>query len=190
VYIADTSATDTGSIYIDSISVRGSAETYYGVYAELGQGISRSRINIDYSFSTYVSFQQLRYGNSSAAIAEASKTFVTNYTRSAGASYGAGTFDLLTSIVGVVHIVTDVTTLRLREYPPVGTAYVIKVEAGTATIDTYDVLDKIVGTTVAGATVTSNVIGAECTVHFLGTVGGVRYWKLIPIGRSTDWTFN
>lgn len=193
VYIEDDSAAPSGGMHIGPVSARAThTDMDYAVIVEMGQGLADTRIEIENVIGAQVT--PVRLNNTTSAVAEASDLIV-------GMDRLMGTVAITTgtNIVATAHLGRVVTntgaagsvTAALREYPPAGNPYRFRVtEAQTLAIDTFDATDRIVGTTTAGATVTSNVIGAECEVFYLGTFSSVRYWKLNPIGPAASWTFN
>jgi hypothetical protein len=193
VYIEDDSAAPSGGMHIGPISARAThTDMDYGVIVEMGQGLADTRIEIENVRGQQVT--PVRLNNTTSTVAEASDLIV-----SMGKLMETVAITTGTNIVATAHLGRIVTntgaagsvTAALREYPPAGNPYRFRVtEAQTLAIDTFDATDRIVGTTTAGATVTSNVVGAECEVFYIGTLGGVRYWKLNPIGPAASWTFN
>lgn len=193
IYISDTSASPSGGIHINSLSVTCThTDMDYAVICEMGQGITDTRVNIENVIGEQVT--PVRMNNITSSISEASD-LITDYSKlikSVAITTG-------TNIVATAHLGRTVTNLgasgsvtaALREYPTKKNPYKFRVEAAqTLAIDTFDAADRIVGTTGAGQTVTSNVVGAECEVFFIGTIGGVRYWQLNPKGNPASWTFN
>lgn len=193
VYLGDTSATVSGGMSIGPVSARAThTDMDYGVICEMGAGFSDTRILVENVRGQQVT--PVRLNNITSTIAEASDLIVQMDKLNETVALTTGTNIVATAHLGRVITNTGAVgsiTLALREYPPVGNPYRFRVtEAQTIAIDTFDATDRIVGTTTAGATVTSNVIGAECEVYYLGTFGGVRYWKHDPIGPAASWTYN
>lgn len=190
VYLGDTSAATSGGIHIDSISVRAThSDMDYGVIAEMGAGFTDVRIGI----ANIVGYQvaPVRWNNITSTIAAASSMLVdVSKLRDSVAL----TSD--TDIVATAHsgrIITNAgaagaITLSLREYLPAGNPYRFRVEAAQALrIDTYDATDQIIGTTAAGVRAICSTLGEECEVYFVGTLSGVRYWRLKPLGNPFAW---
>lgn len=194
VYISDTSAATSGGIHIGPVSIKAThADMDYGVILECGAGFTDLRIGLENVVGHQVT--PVRWNNITATIAAATAGIVdTSKLTDTVAVTAASTDIVATTHVG--RIVTNAgagagTTYNLREYLPQQNPYRFRVEAAqTITIDIFDAADRISGTTGAGQSVTSNVIGAECDVYFLGTFGGVRTWRLQPLGNPASWTFN
>jgi len=193
VYLSDTSATICGGIHIGPVSVKAThSDMDYGVILETGGGFTDVRIELENVRGYQVA--PVRYNNITATIAEASTCIVDVSKILDTVAITTGTNIVATAHYG--RIVTNAgasgsVTAALREYLPQGNPYRFRVEAAqTLAIDTFDAADRIVGTTGVGQTVTSNVVGAECVVYYLGTFSAVKYWKLDPIGNPADWTFN
>jgi hypothetical protein len=164
----------------------------YGVILECGAGFTDLRVGIENIRGYQVA--PVRWNNITSTIAEATTGIVDTGKLTDTVALTSGTNIVATTHVG--RVITNAgavgsVTMALREYLPRENPYRFRVEAAqTISIDTFDAADRIVGTTGAGQTVTSNVVGAECAVYFLGTFGGVRYWRLQPLGNPASWTFN
>lgn len=194
IFISDTVLSESGGIHISDVKIKSeNVGMDYGVYLEMGQGlIDDVRIGL----SSCVGYQvaPVYWGNITSTIADTTDAIVNVDSILDEVAITASS----TNITALYHgrIITNKgavagTTYNLREYLPPGNKYRFKVlEAQTVTIDVFNAADRIVGTTTAGASVTSNVVGAECDVEYLGTIGAVRYWKLNPIGPAASWTFN
>jgi len=88
-----------------------------------------------------------------------------------------------TGAVGSIH-------LNLTTYLPAPMRYRFRVTAAQAMeIDVKVGTEKILGTTAAGAYVTCNTVGEEAEAYYIGSIGGVNYWKLNILGNRANWTF-
>jgi hypothetical protein len=192
VIVADTSATVTGGISIDNISIKNTGVGMdYGVFVESGGGLD-FRASIDNISGALV--DNVRWNNITSTIADASDALINVKTLLSTTAVTSGTKNVTGDLAGTILTnagATGAVTFFLRDYLPVGNLYRFRVEAAqTVNIGVFDSTDRIVGTTVAGALVSTNTVGEEAEVYYMGTFGGVRYWKLNIIGSQANWTFN
>jgi hypothetical protein len=192
IYISDSSATVSGALAISDVSIRNDdLGMDYGIFIEAGQGFSDLRITVDNVIGAVI--DPVRWNNTSATIASASDAIVdVNYIMKKTAITSATknvTADLAGTILTNAGAAATVAFF-LRDYLPPGNKYRFQIEtAQTVQIDVFDSADRIVGTTVAGALISSNVIGEACEAEFLGTFGGVRYWRINILGKQANWTY-
>lgn len=194
IYIGDTSSAVGGSMHIDNVTIDSdNVGMDYGIYVESGGGFTED-MRITMSGCKGHQVNSVRWGNITSTIADATDAIIDVSKLRGTSAITAASTNITATYAG--EIITNAgagagTTYLLREYLPPGNKYRFRVEAAqTVTIDVFDATDRIVGTTTAGASVTSNVVGAECEVFYLGTFSTVRYWKLNPIGPAASWTFN
>lgn len=193
IYIGDTSAATTGGIHVGKVSVAAThTDMDYAVILEMGAGLTDIRVDLD-NVKGYQT-TPVRMNNITSTIAEASDVIVNFNKIRDTLAITSGTNIMATTHLG--RIITNSgapgsVTAAVREYPPAGNPYRFRVEtAQVLAVDPFDATDRITGTTAAGASVQSNVVGAECEIYFIGTIGGVRYWRLDPLGNPASWTFN
>jgi hypothetical protein len=192
IYISDSSATISGAMTITNVSIRNDdLGMDYGIFVEAGQGFSDLRITVDNIIGAII--DPVRWNNTSSTIADASDAIINVNSVKKKTAITASSKNVTADLAGTILTnagAAGTVTFFLRDYLPVGNKYRFQVEAAqTVQIDVFDSADRIVGTTVAGALVSTNVVGEACEAEYLGTFGGVRYWRLNILGKQASWTF-
>jgi hypothetical protein len=192
VFIQDTSLTAVGGVRIGDIVARSNhTDMDYGLTIEIGGGITQSAFNV----SSIVGAQTapVRISNSTQASSDASTVDIDQSKLRTTLPLSASTN--ITAAAHLGRVITNagasgIASFVLQNPIPSGVAYRFRVEAAqTLQIRPADSNAIISGTTTPGANVTSNVVGAEAEVRYLGVLNSVPTWQLTPVGNPGDWTW-
>jgi len=193
IYISDSSLSSSGGISISNASISNDdVGMDYGVFIESGQGYSDLRISLNNITGSVI--DPIRWNNLSSTIADASNAIIDSGLVVKKTAITAATKNVTADLAGSILTnsgAAGTVTFLLRDYIPTGNKYRFQVETNqTVQIDVFDSLDRIVGTTAAGALISTNVVGEACEAQYIGTFGGVRYWRVDILGKQSNWTYS
>ena len=195
LHVSDTSNCTSGGIHIDSVSVKAThTDMDWGVYVDMGQGFSDTRIGVSNVEGAQVA--PIRFNNAGAASADASNIIV-DYSKLRGELALTANTTLTAEAHNGGRIITNtgatgtiLLTLSTTSISPKGNPYRFRVTAAQQITIDVSSGDRILGTSADGQTITCSTVGEECELHFVGSIGGVRYWQARILGSPSNWTFN
>lgn len=195
ISVIDTSTAPTGGIYIDAAIVKSNdGKMSYAALLEYGQGIVDTDISVKSTTGHTVS--PVRHGglstSNTVALASSVNIVCDNTKQEEAKTASANLADpRYYSLTLTNEGASAQVTLNASQIPPKNVPYRFRCKTAVSfRVGTTNALDRIIGTSAQGMTVSTTTIGAEAELRYFGSIGGINYWQFIPIGAASAWTFN